>query len=95
MPTVTTQPPDWRVRAACRNVADPDLFFPVSDDDQAPATAAQIEQAKAVCASCPVRRQCLDFATETRQREGVWGGTTWPERRLSRRRALARNRGAA
>ena len=69
---------DWRTSAACRT-ADPDLFFPVSSLGPA---QADIARAKAVCGSCEVRRQCLQFALATHQMYGVWGGTTEEERRL-------------
>ena len=66
----------WRPLAACGS-ADPDLFFPVS---AAGCSQAQVAEAKAVCARCLVRRQCLDFAIQTRQMHGIWGGTTEEER---------------
>jgi WhiB family redox-sensing transcriptional regulator len=66
--TVTTSGRDWRLRAACRR-ADPELFFPVS---QSGPSLDQVTQAKAICAGCPVRQQCLAFALDTRQDHGVW-----------------------
>jgi WhiB family redox-sensing transcriptional regulator len=62
----------WRNRAACRGI-DPDIFFPVTDEDAEPA--------KAICNACPVREACLEFALAAREREGVWGGATERERR--------------
>lgn len=62
----------WRQKAACRGV-DPDIFYPVSDDDA--------EAAKAICATCPVREACLEYALANRERDGVWGGATERERR--------------
>jgi WhiB family transcriptional regulator, redox-sensing transcriptional regulator len=73
---------DWRSAAACWS-ADPDLFFPVSAFGKA---LEQVAQAKAICARCPVRRQCLAFALRTRQVHGVWGGTSEEERDFIRRR---------
>ena len=67
----------WRRLAACRD-ADPELFFPVSASGP---SMDQITQAKAICADCPVRRQCLVFALSTRQKHGIWGGMTEQERR--------------
>jgi len=66
----------WRAAAACRS-RDPDLFFPVS---VAGPAASQAATAKAVCARCPVRSQCLDFALSSRQSYGIWGGLTELER---------------
>ena len=48
----------WRERAACRSGVDPDLFFPVAESGA--ARNAQVRAAKAVCARCPVRSDCLD-----------------------------------
>lgn len=77
---------DWRNRAACRE-QDPELFFPIGDGS---AAHEQILQATAVCARCPVRQQCLDFALTTEQTAGIWGGLTEAERReLHRSRRVA------
>lgn len=46
---------------------------------------ARIKAAKAVCEECPVREQCLDWAVETNQEFGVWGGKTERERAVIRR----------
>ena len=69
----------WITMAACRS-ADPDLFSPVSKAGQ---SLEQIARAKAVCAGCPVRGQCLAFALRTRQVGGIWGGLTEDERHLA------------
>ncbi|MCX4638961.1 WhiB family transcriptional regulator [Streptomyces sp. RPA4-5] len=78
---------DWRHDAVCRE-ADPELFFPVGNTGPA---LLQIEEAKAVCRRCPVMGQCLQWAMESRQDTGVWGGMSEDERRAMRRRA-ARHR---
>ncbi|MEV0449826.1 WhiB family transcriptional regulator [Streptomyces sp. NPDC050600] len=79
---------DWRHSAACRE-EDPELFFPVGTHGPA---LLQIEEAKAVCRSrCPVTMQCLRWALESGQDDGVWGGMSESERRAMKRRA-ARNR---
>ncbi len=66
----------WRSAAACRS-ADPELFFPISNSGR---SLAQITAAKAICADCPVRCECLTFARRTRQVYGIWGGATEEER---------------
>jgi WhiB family redox-sensing transcriptional regulator len=71
----------WRDHAACRDL-DPDLFFPAGATGPA---VDQIEAAKAFCASCPVREACLQFALETNQDAGIWGGADEEERRKLRR----------
>ncbi|GGJ61399.1 WhiB family transcriptional regulator [Streptomyces brasiliensis] len=78
---------DWRELANCRGM-DPDLFFPVGNSSSV-AALVQIDEAKAVCSSCPVAQQCLDWAMHVDPVEGIWGGTTEAERRAKRRRALA------
>ncbi len=72
----------WREAAACLNVGDEVSFFP--DPDDVVGTA----RAKAVCATCPVADECLSWAIETNQSEGIWGGHTARERRGLRRRWL-------
>jgi WhiB family transcriptional regulator, redox-sensing transcriptional regulator len=72
----------WRSAAACRS-ADPDLFFPVSSSGRA---LEQVAEAKAICARCPVRPECLAFALRTGQLHGVWGGMGEQERYLVSRR---------
>lgn len=68
---------------------DPELFFPVGTTGQA---LLQIDRAKQVCGECPVKIECLDFAIETNQDSGIWGGTSEDERRDIRRRIAARNK---
>jgi WhiB family redox-sensing transcriptional regulator len=70
----------WREEAACLDVVDEVSFFPDPED------LVGIAQAKAVCSTCPVAAECLTWAIETNQSEGVWGGHTPHERRSIRRR---------
>ena len=80
---------DWRDEAACSSSADTSLFFPVGVTGLA---ELQIDDAKAVCRSCPVRETCLEFAITTNQEYGVWGGTGEDERRDLRRAWRAEHR---
>jgi len=41
---------------------------------------AQVAEAKAICAGCQVRYECLAFALRTHQAHGVWGGLSEQER---------------
>lgn len=77
---------DWRASSACRS-EDPDLFFPLGNTG---IWLAVIEQAKTVCRRCPSEGQCLQWALETGQDAGVWGGLSEDERRRLKRRAAAR-----
>jgi WhiB family redox-sensing transcriptional regulator len=72
----------WRQRAACRDI-DTDFFFPNGETGEA---LAQAEAAKAVCAGCQVRPECLDFAMVTNQPYGIFGGLTEADRKTLRRR---------
>jgi WhiB family redox-sensing transcriptional regulator len=73
----------WMSMGACRS-ADPDLFFPVS---ASAGNRAQVAEARAVCASCLVRHQCLRFSIQTGQLYGIWGGMTEEERYPAIRRS--------
>ncbi|WP_199039108.1 WhiB family transcriptional regulator [Glycomyces salinus] len=76
---------DWRHQAVCRD-EDPELFFPIGDTGPA---LTQVEQAKSVCRRCPVTESCLQWALETGQDAGVWGGMSEMERRELKRRSGA------
>ncbi len=80
--TMTTRQAGWRSLAACRH-SDPELFFPISSYGPA---EDQLRSAKAVCAQCQVREECLSFALDTGQDHGVWGGLSEGERRVLRGR---------
>jgi WhiB family redox-sensing transcriptional regulator len=65
----------WRELAACRGT-DLDVFFPDRGESAEPA--------RQVCAPCPVREQCLDYAISNRITGGIWGGMSERERRALR-----------
>jgi WhiB family redox-sensing transcriptional regulator len=72
---------EWRKLGACRGL-DASVFYPDEDDDA--------EVAKQVCEGCGVRVACLEYALNSREKAGVWGGATERERRRiirQRRRA--------
>jgi WhiB family redox-sensing transcriptional regulator len=62
----------WRELAACRGT-DLGVFFPGRGESAGPA--------RQVCAGCPVRQPCLDYAIANRIVHGIWGGLTGRERR--------------
>jgi WhiB family transcriptional regulator, redox-sensing transcriptional regulator len=82
MSTATGYAANWRSASACLH-ADPNIFFPISTTGRA---IEQIAKAKAVCAHCPVRGQCLEYAQSHDPIYGIWGGTTAEERQRARRR---------
>lgn len=65
---------DWRSQAACRT-ADPDLFWPEPNTPE-----DRIQEAKKICASCPVTQACLDNAFRTNDWDSIAGGHTGAER---------------
>ena len=70
----------WQADALCSQT-DPEAFFP----DKGGST----KQAKKVCAACPVREQCLQYAIDNSERYGVWGGLSEKERRRVARGRVA------
>ena len=80
----------WRDHALCRDT-DPELFFPVGTTGQALVSQ---DHAKRVCRECTVQQECLDYALDTNQDSGIWGGLTEEERRSIRRQRAAAARAA-
>ncbi len=75
--TPAPPPAGWRDWAACRG-ADLDLFFP--------GRGESAESARRVCARCPVREPCLDYALRHGITHGIWGGLAERDRRALRSR---------
>jgi WhiB family transcriptional regulator, redox-sensing transcriptional regulator len=75
----TPAPPSaaWRYRAACRG-ADLEVFFPGRGESAEPA--------RQICARCPVRQPCLDYAISHGIVDGIWGGLAERDRRPLRSR---------
>lgn len=70
----------WMLHAGelpCTQV-DPEVFFSKG--------GRNIAQAKAICARCPSREDCCEYAVHFHE-VGVWGQTTTVERAAIRRRA--------
>lgn len=67
----------WRILGACRDVADPSIFYPGRGESTA--------EAQAVCRGCPVRTDCLESALVHGEKHGIWGGTSERQRRRIRR----------
>jgi WhiB family redox-sensing transcriptional regulator len=78
-PALPRRDRDWRERAECLT-RDPEEFFAM------PSDVLQIAAAKAVCAGCPVRRNCLRLAFSPGAGEGVYGGADETDRRRAQRR---------
>ncbi len=69
---------DWRLAAACRG-EDPSIFFH-PEGERGAMKMARDNAAKAVCARCPVVKQCAAHALSVREPYGVWGGLTEEDR---------------
>jgi WhiB family transcriptional regulator, redox-sensing transcriptional regulator len=69
-------PMPWAQHANCAGL-DPSLMFPAPGDSTAPA--------RAVCAACCVKNECLDYALAHNERYGIWGGLSTKERTAIRR----------
>lgn len=68
----------WRDQAACQG-KDPNLFYPEHRGFWDASAAL------AICAECPVRDPCLEYALANNERHGVWGGVLDEERRALRK----------
>lgn len=70
----------WQV--PCQNA--PDFFFPPPNQQR--VNENYYKNAKTLCAGCPIQLQCLEYALETKETDGVWGGTTPQERKRHHQR---------
>ncbi len=72
---------EWMAKGKCRSYP-PDVFFP--------SDGVGVEIARRICADCPVKEPCLEYALENGIDHGVWGGASERERRrIARGRRLA------
>jgi WhiB family redox-sensing transcriptional regulator len=72
---------DWMAQGKCRSIA-PEVFFPND--------GVGVEVARKICADCPVKEPCLEYALRYHIEHGVWGGCSERERRrIARRRRVA------
>jgi WhiB family redox-sensing transcriptional regulator len=78
--TAQLQDQQWQVRAACRG-PQAVMFFPPAHFERKDEKLDRERRAKAICATCSVRRDCLDYALRIREPHGIWGGLNELERR--------------
>jgi len=62
----------WVGGALCATHPDKSIFFPV--------VGKSARVAKEVCASCPVWKECLQYALDNHERYDIWGGLGFKER---------------
>jgi WhiB family transcriptional regulator, redox-sensing transcriptional regulator len=73
---------EWMEEGKCRDL-DPAVFFPND--------GLGVQVAQRICAECPVKGPCLEYALTNRVDHGVWGGTSERERRrILRQRRVGR-----
>lgn len=77
---VMTPETAWRENASCLQYPAV-LFFGVDDSESPAERRLREDKAKRICATCQVRRQCLEYALTTREPYGIWGGLTELERK--------------
>lgn len=78
LPRPATDEWEWQLQAACRNV-DPEVFFH-PEGERGSQRRSRDEDAKQVCFSCPVLKECREHALAVREPYGVWGGMSEAER---------------
>lgn len=78
LPTPILESYDWQWRGACMG-ADSAVFFS-PEAERGIKRQRREEAAKAVCARCPVIKQCREHALRVHEPYGVWGGLTESER---------------
>ena len=77
----------WQARAACRG-PQAAVFFPPTHAERKDDKQARESRAKAICTTCVVARECLEYAIRIREPHGIWGGLNEVERKqLAERRA--------
>lgn len=64
----------WHLQAACHG-HEPELWWAERDKPKAQAAAVDI------CRGCPVQQDCLQYAMDNREHEGIWGGLLPHQRR--------------
>jgi WhiB family transcriptional regulator, redox-sensing transcriptional regulator len=65
----------------------PFVFFYDEEYETRVDERAKAKVAKDICAECPVKLLCLEYALESNETFGIWGGTTYKERKLMKRRS--------
>jgi DNA-binding NarL/FixJ family response regulator len=63
--------------AACRDIENPNLFFPESRAEE----RKSLQAIRNLCDGCIERKECLDYALEQQVPYGIWAGYTWEQRK--------------
>jgi WhiB family redox-sensing transcriptional regulator len=70
----------WQDDAACYATGNEVFFNPLAARGH--SRRRRETMAQSICAACPVRRQCADYAIRAREPYGVWGGLTESQRQV-------------
>ena len=85
----------WRTQASCRTKSAVHFSAP-PHFERKPEKDAREGAARALCRSCPVQPQCLEYSLAAQEPHGIWGGLNELERRrLLRKRAAERESASA
>ncbi len=70
----------WQIKAACRG-PQAAVFFPPPQFERKEEKLEREGRAKAICAMCSVKKECLEYAIAIREPHGIWGGLNEVERK--------------
>jgi len=77
-PAPVSESYDWQLHGACRGM-DVEIFYhPAGERRQ--VKARRISRAKTICQACPVIDRCAQWALDTLEPYGIWGGLSEDER---------------
>lgn len=79
----------WHDRAACRGV--PLVVFFGHEGESRAAKRGREEYARSICSQCSVRAECLQWALDSPEAFGTWGGLDEDTRKAERRRRMRRD----
>ena len=78
--TITQADTTWQTKASCRG-PQATVFFPPAHAERKEERAEREVRAKQICATCGVRKPCLDYALQIKEPHGIWGGLNEAERK--------------
>lgn len=82
--TTVWQRPEWHDNAACRDTS-PTIFFPRT------AGIGNVLKALKICESCPVIKECGEWAATQNEEFGIWGGQSCRQRTRARRKLIPKS----
>lgn len=81
----------WKLRGLCAKLSlacSTPMFFGAEEREDPRVLVSAANEARAICAQCPIRRMCLTSALENDERYGVWGGTSGRQRKVMQDRII-------